>query len=154
MNLAGTFGGLAASILMENSLAKRQVPKYTLIIKTFGTISMFCVVIFTFLIHFYKECPHWIIFINTALIGLGFNAFVPFASQGFMESVYPISEIVGFTLYFLMANLWGLLGNLMSLVGLWLLCAILFPFYIYLIFFYKTELKRYIAENKISKSFQ
>jgi membrane-bound metal-dependent hydrolase YbcI (DUF457 family) len=139
--------------MMEAQLAKRQVPKYSLIIKVFGSISMFFTLLFAFLIYFYDECPHWLIFIILGFIGLGFNAFVPFASQGFMESVYPISEIVGFTLYFLIANLWGLIGNLMSLVGLWLLCVTLLPFYIYLMFVYRTDLVRYKAENKISKSF-
>jgi hypothetical protein len=80
MNVAGTAGGLAASIMMENSLIKKVKPQYTLIIKIFGSISMFFLIIFTLLVKYYDMCPHWLIFINTGLIGLGFNAFVPFAS--------------------------------------------------------------------------
>jgi hypothetical protein len=70
-----------------------------------------------------------------------------------MESIYPVSEIVGFTLYFLLASVWGLLGNLLTLEGLWLISVVLLPFYLYIIFFYKTDLKRYKAENKLQKSF-
>ena len=152
MNVSGTVGGLIASIYMENQLAKKVQPKYTIIIKIFGSLSMLFTIAFTFLINYYKDCPHWLIYVNTGLIGLGFNAFVPFASQGFMESVYPVSEVIGFTLYFLIANIWGLVGNFLGLVGLWLITAVLIPFYLYLLIFYKTILKRYQAENNYAKS--
>lgn len=70
-----------------------------------------------------------------------------------MESIYPVSEIVGFTLYFLFSSIWNLIGNFMILAGLWLICVALFPFFVYIVFFYKTELKRFNAENKLFKSF-
>jgi hypothetical protein len=31
---------------------------------------------------------------------MGFNAFLPFAAQAFVEGIFPVDEIVGFTSFF------------------------------------------------------
>lgn len=56
-----------------------------------------------------------------------------------LESIYPVSEIVGFTIFCQAANLIGFIGNMISSVGMWLICVIIAPLYIYLMFFYKTK---------------
>lgn len=61
-----------------------------------------CVVLIIVMI-FYKEVSHWIMYVITSLIGLGQSAYIPFGAQAYMESVYPVNEIVSMNAYFYVA---------------------------------------------------
>ena len=63
-----------------------------------------------------------------------------------MESLYPVNEIVSMNAYFYVSNIPTFGFIFLSIDGDWVMNAVIFPFFIYFIFFYKTDLVRYKAE--------
>jgi len=51
-----------------------------------------------------------------------------------------------------MANFIGFIGNLITQLGLWMIVGLMAPLFLYLIFVYKTDLKRLSAELRIERS--
>lgn len=80
---------------------------------------------------------------------MGFNAYMPFAAQSFLESIFPSNEIVAFTAFYQVVTFLGFMANYLSINGLWVINIIIFPVAIYLIFFYKTNIGRYKYEKMI-----
>lgn len=89
-----------------------------------------------------------VISISTAFIGIGLNSYFPIAVQSYVESLYPSFELVLITAMIIASNMIGMLGNYLLLfpvfqkIGLWILAACALPFYLYILFFYKTKLMR------------
>lgn len=80
MNAAGTVGGIISSIIMENELKKGGIPKYDLFLKSFIILeTVLCLVLMVIMIY-YKNLASWAIYLISALIGLGQNAFIPFGA--------------------------------------------------------------------------
>ena len=66
-----------------------------------------------------------------------------------MESLYPVNEIVSMNAYFYVSNIPTFGFIFLSIDGDLVMNAVMqlyFPFFIYFIFFYKTDLVRYKAE--------
>ena len=55
-------------------------PKYDFYIKLFTVITLISIIILTILLEFVTTVDPWIIYIMTGIIGMGFNAFMPFAA--------------------------------------------------------------------------
>lgn len=49
-----------------------------------------------------------------SIIGIGLNAYQPIASQSFVEKLFPASELVLMTGFMIGANIFGLVGNIMT----------------------------------------
>lgn len=65
-----------------------------------------------------------------------------------MESVYPVDEVVSMNAYIFFSQIPCFIFVFLSVYGDWMLNAVMGPFFIYLIFFYKTELLRFEADIK------
>lgn len=63
-----------------------------------------------------------------------------------MESVYPVSEVASMNAIFYMSQIPNFIFVFLSVGGDIVLNAVMAPFFIYLIFFYKTKLARFQAE--------
>lgn len=72
MNVAGTIGGFASSLVMANQQEKGMVPKYDFFIKFFITLETLLCFLLNFLIYFYKNSLNtFVTYSITSLIGLG-----------------------------------------------------------------------------------
>ncbi len=65
-----------------------------------------------------------------------------------METIYPTSELIAFTVLNIFGNLLGFVGNIVAKYGIFVIIGIMVPLYLYLMFGYKTDLKRLKIENK------
>ena len=52
----------------------------------------------------------------SALSGLGLNAYFPIACQAYTEKCYPAAELVLMVLIMIFANLFGLVGNILTAI--------------------------------------
>ncbi|KRX07330.1 Major facilitator superfamily domain, general substrate transporter [Pseudocohnilembus persalinus] len=152
MNSAGTVGGLLSSFYIEKQLNNKQIPKYDFFIKVFSTISFLLLIVFTIENYFDKEGKNkFLVYLILTLIGLGFNGFVPIGMQSLLETVFPVSETVAFTVFNQVANIIGLLGNFVAKEGVWLICVLLLPLYLYIMVKYKTDLKKLNQEKRLQR---
>lgn len=55
-------------------------PNYDFYIRFFTTITILAILVLTILLYTTNSVTPWIIYIITSIIGIGFNAFVPFAA--------------------------------------------------------------------------
>jgi len=72
-----------------------------------------------------------------------------------IETLYPMHEVVGSTCFYIFANLFGLIGNMivmLGILGIWIIFAIMVVLCGIIVFFYKTKLERLKCETvKITK---
>ncbi|CAK58424.1 unnamed protein product (macronuclear) [Paramecium tetraurelia] len=148
----GTIGGTVASIYMDHQAKNHQQPNYDYLIKTFLTIGVFGILIKSLIINYVSDI---VIVILSGIIGLGLNSFLPLALQCYIEKLFPSFELVLTTIIMQMSNLLGFVLNYILIldvfldVGLYVILIGLSPFYIYLIFFYKTKFKRLQIEQEL-----
>ncbi|CAD8144662.1 unnamed protein product [Paramecium octaurelia] len=158
----GTIGGTAASIYMDHQVKNHQQPNYDYLIKIFLTIGVFGILIKSLIINYVSDI---VIVILSGIIGLGLNSFLPLALQCYIEKLFPSFELVLTTIIMQMSNVYcqdslflQLLGFVLNYilildvfldVGLYVILIGLSPFYIYLIFFYKTKFKRLQIEQEL-----
>ncbi|CAD8144557.1 unnamed protein product [Paramecium pentaurelia] len=156
----GTIGGTSASIYMDYQVKNHQQPNYDYLIKIFLTIGVLGIMIKALIINYVNDI---VIVILTGIIGLGLNSFLPLALQCYIEKLFPSFELVLTTIIMQMSNVYydqlqiKLLGFVFGYIlildvfldiGLYVILIGLSPFYIYLIFFYKTKYKRLQIEQE------
>lgn len=149
MNLAGLAGGIIPTVIIDKQLSKNKVPKYDLFIRMLSLISFATIIILAFILEFKPKVDKAVVYVLCAGIGLGFNAYVPVAAQSMMETFYPINENAGFTIFNVLANVLGFLGNLAGGLGMWMIAGLMLPLFLYLQFVYKTKLVRLDKEKEI-----
>ncbi|CAD8061430.1 unnamed protein product [Paramecium sonneborni] len=146
----GTIGGTIASLYIDYQLKLNIKPNYDILNKAFMTIGMVGILIKALLIDYVNDT--WIIIFSGA-IGFGLNSFLPLAIQCYVEKMFPCFELVLTTVMMQVSNLLGFILNYILFLdvfkdcGLWVILIVLGPFYIYIIFFFKTKFRRFESEQ-------
>ncbi|CAD8132917.1 unnamed protein product [Paramecium octaurelia] len=147
----GAVGGTLASIYVDYQIKNNSKPHYDYLIKGFLTIGVAGILIKALIINYVNDT---VIVVLSGIIGFGLNSFLPLALQCYIEKLFPSFELVLTTAIMQMSNLFGFILNYILIlevfldVGLWVILVAMGPFYLYLIFGYKTKFLRLEMEQQ------
>jgi len=147
----GIIGGFVGTIYLE-FYSKGEV--YDPLIKSLLFIGIGSLVALAAVIE--NSSPP-VIYMLSALAGIGLISSGPFLIQSLIETTFPAQDTIPINIYQLAGNLLGIAGNYLATAsfvgnkGLAALAVMLIPACFYVFTFFKTHYKRKMAEDENSK---
>ncbi|CAD8114029.1 unnamed protein product [Paramecium sonneborni] len=147
---SGILAGIWCSFKLDQEAKQGKQPNYDIFIKITTLIGFFALLLEAFTIQYLSI--YALILLNI-FNGIGLNVIYPVAIEAFVEKLYPMKSLIVATWVFGLANLLGFALNYLLIFpvlmeyGLWLTLAILTPFELYFILFYKSRYRRFELSN-------
>ncbi|CAD8194433.1 unnamed protein product [Paramecium pentaurelia] len=147
---SGILAGIWCSFKLDQEAKQGKQPNYDIFIKITTLIGFFAILLEAFTIQYLSI---WALILLNIFNGIGLNVIYPLAIEAFVEKLYPIKSLIVATWVFGFANLLGFALNYLLILpvimeyGLWLTLAILTPFELYFILFYKSRYRRFELSN-------
>jgi len=146
-------GGFLARIFGVKWIKKSGKPNYDAVLKVLLTGSMVCMFFLGIIVHVFDVANLPLLYFFHLLLGAGLIGFIPFACNSFVQSTFPVQELISINTILSAGAVFGIFETHLSIAdfveagGIFLLAGMISPCWVYIMFYYKTDYRKQKAKN-------